>query len=477
MSAKSTLTVRLTVLYTLVAASVLTGLAVLVLVTTHQHFVELDRVLMLEKAQLIQDTAQNEPGVEVLSQRIHEIMQSHHGMSLQLWADNALLVGPNSLEVPDALKSPRYPPGQLQDWAVHGQSLRGLSQNIKLRPNNGTGPSTQEATARLVLVVDTHHHALFQASLTKTLVGFVLVATAISGFLGWWAARTGLSPLRVMRERAMNVTANKLYQRMPVDEVPVEMADLATSLNEMLERLEADFVRLQDFSVDLAHELRTPINNLLTQTQVALSRPRDVEAYRDILASNAEEYQRLARMVSDMLFLAKADREMALPNAETLDLSDEVSALFEFYEAVAEERQIELRLKGQGQVIGDRLMVRRAISNLLSNALRHATPHTPVTVQVGVEEVGVTLSISNQGSPIAPEHLPRLFDRFYRVDKARTRPESDGAGLGLAITSAIMRAHHGAIDVVSDAERTTFRLSFPRRVSDTASYARAMDLN
>ena len=164
--------------------------------------------------------------------------------------------------------------------------------------------------------------------------------------------------------------------------VPVEMADLATSLNEMLERLEADFVRLQDFSGDLAHELRTPLNNLLTQTQVALSHPRDAASYRDTLASNAEEYQRLARMVSDMLFLAKADRGIALPNPENLELSEEVFALFDFYEAVAEDLGIELRVEGHGQVFGDRLMIRRAISNLLSNALRHAETNTRIEVVV-----------------------------------------------------------------------------------------------
>jgi len=205
----------------------------------------------------------------------------------------------------------------------------------------------------------------------------------------------------------------------------------------------------------------------LTQTQVALSHPRDAASYRDTLASNAEEYQRLARMVSDMLFLAKADRGIALPNPEKLELSDEVSALFEFYEAVAEDLRIELKVDGHGQVIGDRLMIRRAISNLLSNALRHAETNTRIEVVVA-KGTEVTLSVSNKGTPIGREHLARLFDRFYRVDKARTRPESDGAGLGLAITSAIMQAHHGRIDVASDAERTTFSLHFPLPALDAS---------
>lgn len=466
MPMKTTLTVRLTVLYTLVAASVLAGMAVLVLMTTHQHFVELDQAFMLDKAKLIQESEKGKQGLEEVSQRIKEIAESHHGMYLQLWSNKALVVGSSALEVPQLLSTADKPPGQLVDWVANGTSLRGLSQDVELKSDAGIDQMRSTVTARLILAVETHHHAMFQTSLAKTLAVFVLLATALSGFLGWWAARTGLSPLRVMRERATKVTASKLNHRMPVGEVPVEMADLATSLNEMLERLEADFVRLQDFSGDLAHELRTPLNNLLTQTQVALSHPRDAASYRDTLASNAEEYQRLARMVSDMLFLAKADRGIALPNPEKLELSDEVSALFEFYEAVAEDLGIELKAEGHGQVFGDRLMIRRAISNLLSNALRHAAKNTKITVAVVPHESEVTLSVSNKGTPIGREHLSRLFDRFYRVDKARTRPESDGAGLGLAITSAIMQAHRGQIDVVSEAERTTFSLHFPSPALD-----------
>lgn len=468
MPMKTTLTVRLTVLYTLVAASVLAGMAVLVLITTHQHFVELDQAFMLEKAKLIQDSARGKQSIEEVSSLIKDIEESHHGLYLQLWSGKTLVRGKPALSTPSSLTAAENPTGPLTDWTASGKSLRGMAQVLELKPGEGDGSSSATSAFRLILAVETRHHTMFQTSLAKTLTVFVLLATALSGFLGWWAARTGLSPLRVMRDRAMKVTASKLHQRMPVDAVPVEMADLAQSLNEMLERLEADFVRLQDFSSDLAHELRTPLNNLLTQTQVALSRPRDAAAYRDTLASNAEEYQRLARMVSDMLFLAKADRGIALPNPETLELSDEVSALFDFYEAVADDLGIELKSEGHGQVQGDRLMIRRAISNLLSNALRHAEARTQVAVAVAAHENGVRLSVSNRGTGIGQEHLPRLFDRFYRVDKARTRPESDGAGLGLAITNAIMQAHHGSIAVESDANKTTFILDFPMLSSSAA---------
>ena len=278
--------------------------------------------------------------------------------------------------------------------------------------------------------------------------------------LGWWAARRGLAPLHIMKEQAMRVTAQKLDQRMPVESVPVEFADLADSLNTMLARLQADFSRLQEFSSDLAHELRTPINNLLTQTQVSLAQKRDAEAYRDILASNAEEFQRLARMVSDMLFLAKTEHGLELPNPEVIALHQEALELVDFYDAVADEKRIRVKIMGKAEVMGDRLMVRRAIGNLLSNALRYSPAAAEVVVAIEGMPGGATLSITNSGIAIEPDVLPRLFDRFFRVEKSRSHQESDGTGLGLSITQAIMAAHGGSVSVTSDEGRTTFCLKF-----------------
>jgi two-component system heavy metal sensor histidine kinase CusS len=269
-----------------------------------------------------------------------------------------------------------------------------------------------------------------------------------------------------MKERAMTVTAHKLDQRMPVDAVPAEFADLAQSLNTMLERLQSDFARLQEFSSDLAHELRTPINNLLTQTQVSLAQKRDTGTYQDILASNAEEFQRLARMVSDMLFLAKTEHGIELPNPEAIELEQETRALFDFYDAVVDEKRIRLSLAGQAVIMGDRLMVRRAIGNLLSNALRHSPDDADVTVTIEKQGTTTTLCLTNTGPTISPEVLPRLFDRFFRVDKSRSHPDSDGAGLGLSITQAIMAAHGGSVTASSSNGITTFCLVFPGSVAD-----------
>lgn len=456
---RMTLTARLTVLYTLVSATVLLGLGLLVVWSTQQHFVELDRDYLQDKVHLILKIMDETPEGAALSAKLDELMDSHHGLFVEITRNEEILYGARGISFPTELAAHGSPDLPL-DWTDEDRQLRGMSVELSAgQPPGEGGPAGQRT--RLMLALDTLHHTHFIQALRQQLALYLLAATLLSGFLGWWAARSGLAPLRVMKERALKVTAHKLHQRMPVEAVPVEMADLAHSLNTMLERLEADFAQLMDFSSDLAHELRTPISNLLTQTQVSLSQRRDPDTYRDILASNAEEFQRLARMVSDMLFLAKTDHGIELPNCENVSLEDELASLLDFYDAVAEEKEIRLRTVGAGTVRGDRLMIRRAISNLLSNAVRHSLPRADIELMINRRADVIALCVTNTGDVIQASDLPRLFDRFYRVDKARTHPSSDGAGLGLAITKAIMVAHGGSVWVTSGAGKTQFCLQFP----------------
>ncbi len=456
---RMTLTARLTVLYTLVSATVLLGLGLLVVWSTQQHFVELDRDYLQDKVHLIQKIMDETPEGAAMSAKLDELMDSHHGLFVEITRNEEILYGARGISFPTELAA-QTSAGQPMDWTDGDRQLRGLSVELSAgQPPGEAAPAGQRT--RLMLALDTLHHTHFMQALRQKLALYLLVATLLSGFLGWWAARSGLAPLRVMKERALKVTAHKLSQRMPVEAVPVEMADLANSLNTMLERLEVDFAKLMDFSSDLAHELRTPISNLLTQTQVSLSQRRDPDTYRDILASNAEEFQRLARMVSDMLFLAKTDHGIELPHSENVSLEDEVASLLDFYDAVAEEKEVCLQVVGAGTVKGDRLMIRRAISNLLSNALRHAHPRTDIELTITHAGDDTALCVNNRGQVIDAVDLPRLFDRFYRVDKARAHPSSEGAGLGLAITKAIMVAHGGSVSVTSGAGKTQFCLQFP----------------
>lgn len=323
------------------------------------------------------------------------------------------------------------------------------------------GGTTAGGALTLTLALDTAHHERFLYRFRMTLWLFVACAVMLMGLLGWVSARRGLAPLRAMRERAATVTAHSLDRRLSVKAVPPELAELALTLNEMLERLEDAFQRLSDFSADLAHELRTPVSNLMMQTHVALSLPRDADGYRAILESNSEEYERLARMISDMLFLAQAENGLVLVHQEVVDLAHEVRQLFDFYELLADEKRIDLQLRGEGALNGDRLMLRRALGNLISNALRHTPVGGTISVEIDRDGARLRIQVRNTGEPVAAAHLARFFERFYRADPARQHEAGEGIGLGLSITRAIVRAHGGEVSAASSDGLTSFSLYFP----------------
>lgn len=437
-----TLTARLTALYTLVSATVLLGLGGLTVLAVQAHFDELDQAALRDKVHLIQELGSTSASLAEFTTRLHDVMHSHHGLAVTVRNADGILFRSESMHADGG--GAALPP-------AHWQTV----QDTLPSPEPGGG------TLSVLAALDPIHHTHFMGRFQLILWAYVALATLASGLLGWLAARNGLSPLRAMKARAQAVSAQRLDERMPVDAVPVEMADLAQSLNDMLLRLQTDFERLSAFSSDLAHELRTPISNLLTETQVTLSQKRMADDYRNTLASNSEELQRLARMVSDMLFLAKTEHGLALPHPEAIALDTEVAALADFYEALAADKSLQLVTEGAAQMEGDRLMVRRALSNLLSNAIRHAPEHGQVCISIRSTPQGAEVSVSNQGEAIALDVLPRLFDRFYRADAARRHPASDGAGLGLAITRAIMQAHGGTVSASSANGINRFTLVFP----------------
>jgi two-component system, OmpR family, heavy metal sensor histidine kinase CusS len=259
------------------------------------------------------------------------------------------------------------------------------------------------------------------------------------------------------------ITANCLDTRISTESVPTELHELVDNFNAMLERLDQSFLRLSGFSADIAHELRTPLNSMLTQTEVALMKDRENADYKDVLFSTLEELRRMSRMVDDMLFLAKADNGMITPDFEDHDLAAVASSVLEYYEYAADEKEIKLamRCSGATQVSGDNLMLRRAISNMMSNAVRYGESGSTVEIKVSQAEEWVRLEVSNHGPTITPDHIDKLFDRFYRVDTARREGNTLNAGLGMAITRSIVEAHGGSIDCKSADRVTTFEMKLP----------------
>lgn len=315
---------------------------------------------------------------------------------------------------------------------------------------------------RLLMAVPMDFHLHYLAALKRNLMYVALLFSVLIIFVVQFVVQRGHRSIRDVSDRIESITSADLNVRLDPERVPVELERLTVSFNHMLARIEDVFSRQSNFSADIAHEIRTPITNLVTQTEIALSQPRNPQDLEDVLYSNLEEFSRMSRMVSDMLFLAQADNQLLLPERRRLNLAEEVMKVFDFFEAWADERQVALRFAGEAcEVVGDPLMLRRAISNLLSNAIRHTPRNMAVTVHLARRADLVCLTVENPGTPIAAEHLPRLFDRFYRVDPSRQHV-GEGSGIGLAIVRSIVEAHHGSVAVASDARSTRFTLTLPR---------------
>jgi two-component system heavy metal sensor histidine kinase CusS len=199
----------------------------------------------------------------------------------------------------------------------------------------------------------------------------------------------------------------------------------------------------------------------MTHTEVVLSRKRNIEDYEDNLYSNLDDLKRMSRMIDDMLFLAKSDNGLIKPENKQIDLLEVVEKLLEYYRLLADERGINLAVSGAGSVRGDVLMIHRAISNLLSNALRYTPEGRTISVDIKERSTSTVVTVENPGIVISPEHLEKLFDRFFRVDPARREGSPSNAGLGLSITRSIIEAHEGKIWCTSSNGKTAFHMELP----------------
>jgi two-component system heavy metal sensor histidine kinase CusS len=462
---RKSITFRLALYFGGASIVVLLAIGYVVGFSVEGHFLELDRTELHGKMQLVRHVLEkmhSPTDIDALPERMSDAFTGHESLSVSITGvGGKTLFATGGAAFPErltkgALDGELSERPQLVSWQHDGQTYHGFA--TKVRTN---APELPHAVVAVALNFAAHH--AFMAAFYEILWLAIAAGILSTGLLGWIAARRGLAPIREMTHVAQSITASRLHDRLPIAALPMELVDLAAAFNGMLSRLEDSFRRLAEFSSDLAHELRTPVGSLMTQTQVALARTRSAEEYREVLYSNSEEYERLARMIADMLFLAKSDNGLIVPRSETVDLAIEVRGLFEFYDALAEDQGVNLELTGSGTVDGERLMIRRAISNLLSNAINH-TPRGGC-VNVRVEHGGkgcVGLSVENPGDGIAVEHLPRLFDRFYRVDPSRQR-STDGAGLGLAITKSIVAAHHGTVHASSTGGLTRFEILIPAR--------------
>jgi two-component system heavy metal sensor histidine kinase CusS len=431
--------------------------ASLVMTSVKQHFIEQDSAELRVITQSIVSVLKQSNDRTQLQNALSHAVSGHHSVYYQVESNQtSLLYHSNNTDftqTTESLKpSQSFDIDSLRTWKSDGKSYRGA---ITTASENGV-------IYRITAAVDMGFHLQFLDEFRKKLWLIMLGAGIATVFITWLGIRQGHLPLKGLSNSMREIETHHLNVRIDTAAVPIELLELAQSFNHMIGRLEEGFERLSHFSSDIAHELRTPLTNLITQTQVTLSKTRESDTYRELIYSNLEELERLTKMVSDMLWLAKCDNNLIKPVLEPLDLTLELSELFDFFEALAEEKHIVLLLEGPpANIMGDRSLLRRALSNLLSNAIRH-TPHGE-TIIVKLETPDnnrVSITITNPGINIPCEHLSRLFDRFYRVDPSRQQ-QSEGAGLGLAITKSIIESHGGSICAHSDNHTVSFCIVLP----------------
>lgn len=317
------------------------------------------------------------------------------------------------------------------------------------------------ATYTIDVALDiTSSQALIQVY-QRNLFIVVFLSIFISAFLGYIITAAGIRPLKKMNKSLCRIEVDDLDRRLNIRDLPKELRDMGLAINDLLERIENSFQRLTQFSSDLAHELRTPLNAMITQSEIILSKPRDKDEYAAALESNFNECQKLSRLIDQILFIARAKSPQNVLDKSSVDVHEVMSSMIEYFDIIAREKDIDIVLEGEGRIVVDRELFKRAIANVLANAITYTPEGGRISIHVSQSEHDVAITIQDTGIGIAEHHIPNLFDRFYRVSDSRSRNDG-GSGLGLAIVKSIMMLHQGSVGVESAPNKgTIFNLVFP----------------
>lgn len=313
-----------------------------------------------------------------------------------------------------------------------------------------TWPTAEGREVNVALILDVGSDHAFLRRLGLALLAASLASAAVVSATGYLLVRRGLHPVRKLSAQMESMMLDRPQLRLDGSAQPLELQPLVDRFNLLLARVERAYAQLEAFNADVAHELRTPLTTLIGASELALLRARPVDELREVIGANLEDLRRLAGIVNDMLFLSQADRGESARRMQVDSLAASLADILDYHEAALHERQLTARVEGDARGSFDIALLRRALSNLLSNSGRHAAPGSVVKVRIATAAGRVRLCVVNEGAAIAPEHLPRLFDRFYRAERSR---QQSGAnyGLGLAIVAAIARMHGGAPFATSEA--------------------------
>lgn len=311
---------------------------------------------------------------------------------------------------------------------------------------------------RYIVAIDSTPYMGTLDEFTRVLMFITTAGVLMVAVLGYAISRVGMKPVKTLSEQSHQLIPGRKSQRLDPRQLPEELHTLADSFNGVLARQEQAWEQLESFNADVAHELRTPLTNLIAQTQLALSRDRSSEQLQNMLGSNLEELERMSSIINDMLFLSHAQTGKFSPQRADMSLAEEAGKTAEYLEPVLAERQLCVTIHGDARVVADRRLITRALANLLSNCARYAVAGSHVLITIHNEDHLASVAVVNQGDPIAPLHLERLFERFYRVDSARSQ-SSANHGLGLSIVKAIAQVHGGEVFATSAEGLNTFGFS------------------
>jgi two-component system, OmpR family, heavy metal sensor histidine kinase CusS len=332
----------------------------------------------------------------------------------------------------------------------NGQAFRATSATAPV----GTSPGDNDT---IQIAIDISQEEALLRRYRLWFWAILLATSVLFPLVGYRIARHGIRPVEEIAATARKITSTNLRERIGAEGYPSELASLAGTFNEMLDRLEESFDRISRFSADIAHDLRTPVHNIRGEAEVALARARTVDEYRGVLESSLEEAVRLSDLIGDLLFLARAENPVKHVQRQTVDVGELLGTVREYYDATASDGGIRLVTAGNGAPITaelDRSLMLRAVSNLVSNSIAHTPPGGTVTLAAVNEADVLRIDVSDTGTGIPAEALPRVFDRFFRVDPSRSK-SSGGTGLGLAIVQSIMTLHGGTAEIASEMGRGT----------------------
>lgn len=335
-------------------------------------------------------------------------------------------------------------------------TLKRSGDKLRLRRQDGIelrgtgyfldGSNPVLAKAQVLIGMDPRPRAEMLARYDRLSVVVCVLGVLASAGLSLLATRRGLIPVRRLSDEAARIRPGPHVERLTLPRESAELLPLAERFNEVLARVESAWSQLEGFNADVAHELRTPLAILINGAELALARDRPLPELRDVIESHLEELRALASMVNDMLFLARADRGETPDNLERISVRDEATSVGDFVEALLAERRQRLDVTGDAHLLANRMLVRRALVNLLINAARHAPEDSTLAVLIEADHATARVVVRNAGRPIPEDVQQRMFDRFWRGEHSRAK-SGERFGLGLAIVRAIARMHGGDTSV------------------------------